>query len=188
MNTTSVTLLERLRQPDADDAWPRFVRLYTPLLYSWARRAGLQTEDAADLVQDVLTILVQKLPEFTYDPDRSFRGWLRTVTLNKWRDIRRRRSPAVLPTNGPELDEVAGPDTAALFEEAEYRQQLVRRALQLMQVEFHPTTWKACWECLVADRPATDVAKELGITVNSVYLAKSRVLARLRQELEGLLD
>jgi RNA polymerase sigma-70 factor (ECF subfamily) len=76
---TPVSPLDRLRQPGEADAWTRFVHLYTPLLFQWASRAGLREHDAADLVQDVLTLLVQKLPEFTYDPAKSFRGWLRTT-------------------------------------------------------------------------------------------------------------
>ncbi len=86
MNTTSPTLLERLRRPDEQDAWGRFVQLYTPLLYTWARHFGLGEADAADLVQEVFTTLVVKLPEFRYEPGKGFRNWLRTVILNKWRD------------------------------------------------------------------------------------------------------
>jgi RNA polymerase sigma-70 factor (ECF subfamily) len=74
------------------------------------------------------------------------------------------------------------------FSEVEYRQQLVARALELMQAEFQPTTWKACWEFVVAGRPAAEVGRQLGISENAVHLAKGRVLRRLRQELEGLLD
>src|SRR5947209_13312864 len=76
MHTTSASLLHRLRQPSDKESWPRFVKLYTPLLFYWARRLGLQEPDAADLVQDVFTALVQKLPQFEYDPDRGFRSWL----------------------------------------------------------------------------------------------------------------
>jgi len=188
MNTTPVSLLERLRRPGEPEAWERFVQLYTPLLYYWARRVGLQTQDAADLVQDVFAVLVQKLPEFTYDEHKSFRAWLRTVTLNKWRDRCKHRATARIAGNEAALSELASPDETAAFEEAEYRQHLVSHALQVMQADFQPATWKACWEYVVADRPAADVARELAITVNAVYLAKARVLARLRQELQGLLD
>ena len=87
MNTTSFSLLERLRTPAEQEAWARFVKLYTPLLFRWARGVGLSSEEASDLVQDVLTLLVQKLPEFSYDRQKSFRGWLRTVMLNKWRSL-----------------------------------------------------------------------------------------------------
>jgi len=86
MHSTHVSLLERLRQPEAADAWERFVQLYTPLLLHWARKLGLPDHDAADLVQDVLLVLVRKLPEFQYQPGRTFRGWMRTVLINKWRD------------------------------------------------------------------------------------------------------
>jgi hypothetical protein len=83
---TPVSLLERLRSPDDAEAWSRFLALYTPLLYSLGRRVGLQDQDAADLVQKVLLVLVTALPTFAYDRLRSFRRWLRTVALNKWRD------------------------------------------------------------------------------------------------------
>src|SRR3954470_21472305 len=148
MHTTSASLLEQLRQPADQEltaaAWGRFIKLYTPLLFYWARRVGLQDCDAADLVQDVLATLIQKLPAFSYDPGKGFRSWLRTVILNKWRD---RLKQPVLPAGGagdPSLSDVAGPDGADgadFLEEAEYRQHLVKRALQLMQTEFSPSTW-----------------------------------------------
>jgi RNA polymerase sigma-70 factor (ECF subfamily) len=188
MHTTSISLLERLRRPEESEAWPRFVRLYTPLLFYWARRAGLHQEDAADLAQEVLTVLVQKLPTFQYEPGKSFRRWLHTVTLNKWRERGRRKS---LPRGGaddPGVSDVAVMPETEPFDESEYREQLVRRALQIMQAEFEPTTWKACWESVVSGRPAGEVAAELGVSLDVVYGAKSRVLRRLRQELHGLLD
>src|SRR5438552_2107578 len=183
MNTTAVSLLQRLRQqPDAAD-WERLVRLYTPLLLYWARRLGLRDQDAADLVQDVLIVLVQKLPEFQYQPGKSFRGWMRTVLMNKWRDRPHRGDPAP-------LDSEAQPPAPAddPLEEREYRLFVLGQALRIMSADFEPTTWQACWETVVLDRPAAEVAAELGITVNAVYLAKSRVLSRLRQDLAGLLD
>jgi RNA polymerase sigma-70 factor (ECF subfamily) len=188
MHTTPLSLLERLRQPADAEAWTRFVRLYTPLLCAWARRAGLRGQDAADLVQDVLLVLVQKLPDFRYDPHRSFRAWLRTVTLNKWREGARRRGLPVQPGGAAALDEVAAPDAAALFEETEYRRHVVGRALQLIRDDFQPATWKAWCEHGLAGRPVDDVARELDVTPKAVYLAKARVLRRLREELAGLLD
>jgi RNA polymerase sigma-70 factor (ECF subfamily) len=186
MVTTSPSLLQRLRRPDEPAAWARFVELYTPLLYHWARRAGLQEADAADLVQDVFAVLLRQMPLFAYDRHKSFRGWLRTVTLNKWRERQRRRAPGPPPDGA--LADLPGPDGLADFEEAEYRQHLARRALQLMQAEFPPAAWKACWEVVVAGRPAAEVAAELGVRVEAVYTAKSRILRRLRQEMAGLLD
>jgi RNA polymerase sigma-70 factor (ECF subfamily) len=187
MNTTSASLLQRLRQPNQPDAWTRFVKLYTPLLLFWARRLGLQDADASDLLQDVFATLVRKLPEFRYDPQNSFRSWLRTVLLNRWRNRARQRLPAPLEGDAPALADLAAPEDEA-FGEAEYRQHLVARALQLMQAEFPPRMWKACWEHVVAGRPAVEVAAELGIAAGTVYVAKARILSRLREELEGLLD
>src|SRR5262245_51658721 len=145
MNTTSFSLLERLRQPGERDAWRRFVHLYTPLLMHWARDVGLDDNDAADLVQEVLLLLMKKLPEFAYDPSRSFRGWLHTLTINKWREALRRKSAA---TAG-EFADLPDPHSESAFAETEYRDHLVRRALQVMQNEFETTTWKACWEFVV---------------------------------------
>jgi RNA polymerase sigma-70 factor (ECF subfamily) len=188
MYTTSTSLLGRLRQPGEQEAWVRFVKLYTPLLYSWARRVGLQPEDAADLVQDVLTTLVRKMPEFTYDRDKSFRNWLRTVTLNKWRENWRRHRGAVRQESAVGLSNLADPESIDVLEEAEYQHYLARRALRLMQTEFEPTTWKACWEQVVSGRSGAEVAAELGISEGAAYVGKCRVLRRLREELDGLLD
>ena len=184
---TPASLLERLRQPAQEQAWARFVDLYTPLLYCWARRTGCSESDAADLVQEVLTLLVRKLPVFRYDKHRSFRGWLHLVACNCWRNLKRR---AALPreADAPDLAELPAPEPAEPFWEAEYRNRLVGRALALMRTDLEPTTWKACWECVVAGRRAADVARELGVRVGTVYAAKSRVLSRLRRELAGLLD
>jgi RNA polymerase sigma-70 factor (ECF subfamily) len=184
MHTTSASLLQRLRDVSTTSAWDRFVRLYTPLLFYWARRLGLQDQDAADLVQDVLVVLVRKLPEFQYQPGRSFRGWMRTVLMNKWRDRPQARSATPLDSN---VQPQASADAEAL-EEREYRLYVIGRAMRLMVTEFEPATWQACWDTVMGGRPAAEVAAELGITVNAVYLAKSRVLSRLRQDLEGLLD
>ena len=126
---------------------------------------------------------MRKLPEFTYDPGQSFRGWLRTVLRNKWQEIQRRQPQ---PTAAGIPVEREGEDDIAAVAETEFQQHLTVRALQLMQAEFQPATWKACWEHVVLDRPAAEVAAELGVSVNAVYLATSRVLRRLRGELGDL--
>ena len=187
MNSTHPSLLERLRRPDDDEAWDRFVRLYTPLLFHWARGAGFAIRTPADLVQDVLVVLVRKLPHFCYNPQKGFRAWLRTVTLNKWRERLRRAAPEA-PEGARILDGLACPDSMALFEETEYRQELVRQALNVLRGEFPDRTWQAFWRFAVDGEAAAAVADALGWRVGSVYAAKLRVLARLRQELDGLTD
>jgi RNA polymerase sigma-70 factor (ECF subfamily) len=187
MHTTPPSLLDRLRLPGQEQAWERFVGLYTPLLLCWARRLGLDAEDAADLVQDVFATLVRKLPELAYDPGRRFRGWLWTVLKNKWKDRKRRHGPP-RPAGEAELAGLADPDDLEALWEAEHNQRLARRALELMRREFEDTTWRAFQEFVMAGRPAAQVAAELGLTENAVYIAKCRVVRRLRQELAGLID
>jgi RNA polymerase sigma-70 factor (ECF subfamily) len=186
MNTTPPSLMERLRQTDDREAWDRLVRLYTPLLYYWARQMGLREADAADLVQDVFALLLVKLPDFVYDPGRSFRAWLRTVTYNRWREVQRRLEARPDARPGP-LPDLPGPDAPDLWEE-EYQRHVVRRALELMQSEFETTTWQACWAVVVEGRSAGEVGRDLGMTAGAVRVARFRVLARLRQELAGMLD
>lgn len=188
MNTTQISLLERLRQRRDEGAWERFVQLYTPLLCCWVRRLGIEGPDAADLVQDIFTLLVQKLPEFSYDPSKRFRGWLWRVTLNCCRKRNSRQQAPVLAGEPEMVSQATAPDVAEEVADQEYRQYLTRRAMELMQADFQPATWKAFWECVVNQRPTADVARELGMTENAVYLAKARVLSRLREELKGLLD
>jgi RNA polymerase sigma-70 factor, ECF subfamily len=187
MDKTPFSLLERLRAPDDAEAWNRFAALAVPFLFDSARRWGLQDADAADVVQDVFAVLAQKLPKFHYDPAHSFRSWLRTILLNKCRDRRRRLTCAVVRPAGIGLPEVAAPDPGDVFADGEYHRALAGRALHLMQAEFAETTWRACWEQVVNGRSAGEVARELKITVNVAYLARSRVLARLREELAGML-
>lgn len=190
MHTTSATLLERVRDPGNQEAWERFVQLYTPFFFNWAARAGLQQQDAADLVQEVFVLLLRNLPKFQYQHDGSFRGWLQRVVQNKWREIERRRAPMPILANIPgiPLANVPAPPDTDLFDETEHRNYLVQRALVLIQGDFELTTWRAWQEYAVAGRPVEEVARELKITPHAVYLSKARVLRRIREEISGFLD
>jgi RNA polymerase sigma-70 factor, ECF subfamily len=189
INPTPVSLLAQLRQPDSfqvSAAWRRFVQLYTPLLLRWARRVGARAEDAADLVQDVFTVLAQKMPTFEYDAGKRFRGWLWTVLLNKWRDrvIQREGQPNL---TAAEMETLAVKDNVEEATEQEYQAYLIAQALKIMKAELPPKVYQACLEYMINGRPAAEVARELGMSVNQVYAIKSRILRRLRAELEGLL-
>jgi RNA polymerase sigma-70 factor (ECF subfamily) len=186
MVATPTSLLAQLASSPRQASWARFVELYTPLLLLWARRLGLQEHDAADLVQDLFSILVVKLPNYQRQPAHSFRSWLRTVLLNRWRN--RIRSARPIASEQTLLDNLPDPRPADDLEEREYRSHLAHRALQLIQTDFHEPTWKAFWEFVVCGRSANEVADALGVSVNSVYLARSRVLRRLREEFGELLE
>jgi RNA polymerase sigma-70 factor (ECF subfamily) len=187
MNSTPVSLLEQLCHSPDEAAWARFVHLYSPLLFHWARQAGLDEGDAGDLVQDVFVILLKELPRFEHDPARSFRAWLKTVVLNRWRNQVKRQARAPARPGEGVLANVPAPDES-LFEEQEYRRQLLGQALGLLRPEFQPATWKAFQAHGLGGRPAAVVAAELGMTVGAVYAAKCRVLGRLREQLRGLVE
>jgi RNA polymerase sigma-70 factor (ECF subfamily) len=107
------------------------------------------------------------------------------VTLNKWRERLRRAAPTVAGLDA--VGDVPASDGEA-FWEGEYRNALVARALEIMRTDFQRTTWQACWEVVVRGRPVPEVAAELGLRPGAVHAARFRVLARLREELDGLLD
>ncbi len=187
MDTTSHSLLIRLKSAENDPAaWGRFVELYTPLIYYWARKNGLQPSDASDLVQEVLTTLVDKLPEFQLDPSKSFRGWLRAVTLNKWREMHRRKSISQVNPTTSQWCNIA--DKQDDFWEREYLQHLAHRGMQLAKPLFDSKTWLALQDYVMAGGPAAEIAEKHNVSVWTVYSAKSRLLAYLREELDGLLD
>ncbi|MFM9965143.1 MAG: sigma-70 family RNA polymerase sigma factor [Planctomycetaceae bacterium] len=184
MPETSASLLIQLRDPAETQAWNRFAELYLPLILCWARRVTRQEADATDLVQEVFVMLVHKLPEFEYDETKGFRQWLRTVTINKWRELGRKRAWLTnqdeLPEKEARLDDE--------FWEVEHRQIMVRRFLDAVRGDFQSETWQACWACVVDGRTAIDVGQELNLTPGAVRAAKFRVLARLRTEFAGMLD
>jgi RNA polymerase sigma-70 factor (ECF subfamily) len=187
MTTTPASLLERLRSPTSA-AWPEFVALYTPLLYHWTRRLGLPRSDAADLLQDVFVLLVRELPGFQYDSTRRFRAWLWTVFKNLWLARKRQAVRPEQPLGPGSLAELESENNVQEWQEEEYREHLVACALRVMRSEFHDTTWQACWAVVVEERSVAEVAAELNLTPNAVCVAKSRVLRRLRERLQGLLD
>jgi RNA polymerase sigma-70 factor (ECF subfamily) len=184
MHTTSASLLARVRQLGDVDAWERFVRAYSPVLYGWAKHMGLRHDDAVDLVQDVFAVLVQKLPEFDYDAHKRFRGWLWTVTRRRW--IERRRK-AVLPLDpGRNPDDLPAAAEEPPLVEADFRAHLLRHVVPTMRGNFQESTWRAFWKHVVEGRSVAEVAAEEGLSVAAVYKAKLRVTAHLHKELADL--
>lgn len=170
-------------------AWRRCAALYGPLVYAWARRAGLRGEDAADVVQDVFRAVVAHAPHLRHDrPGDSFRGWLWSVTRNKLHDFWRGRADAPAAVGGSDAREFllliaeAESDTASGSPSSHG---LLRRAVELVRAQFEERSWQAFWRVTVDGRAAGDVATELGITANAVYVARSRILRRLREVLSA---
>jgi RNA polymerase sigma factor (sigma-70 family) len=192
MAETSLTLLDRLqRQPDPA-SWQRLMDIYAPLIAYWLAPARLQNADQDDLIQEVLKILVQKLPDFQRRREGSFRTWLRVVTANclqaHWRSEKYRTLPSGGSDYFQKLQELEDPQSAlAQTWDAEHDGFVVRRLLELIGPQFEPTTLQAFRKVVMDGQKPAEVAAELGITVNAVFLAKSKILRRLRQELEGLL-
>lgn len=190
---TRITLLNRIRDGRDTDAWAEFARLYGPVIYGFARKRGLQDADAADLVQDVLRSVARNAGKLNYDPKRgTFRGWLYTITRNKIYNFLSagRNRPKASGDSGIQerLDNTpeTRDDPEAVWD-LEYQRRLSGKAMDRVKHEFQPNTWQAFWGTAVEGRPAGDVGNELKMTSGAVYVAKSRVLARLRDEVQRLM-
>lgn len=189
---THPSLLVRLRDPHDRAAWEQFVELYGSIVYRFVRRRGLQDADAADLTQDVLQAVAQCMGRWQYDPAQgTFRGWLFGLTRNKIARFlhRRERQPIGSGDTGvnQRVGEAPSPDgdTEAVWNE-EYEQQLFRLAAEQVQPSFAPTSWQAFWQTAVEGKSAAEVGAALGLSVGAVYVAKSRVLARLAERVREL--
>jgi len=192
MLVTRPSLLVRLRDPQDGPAWQQFIELYGGLVYGFVRRRGLQDADAADLTQEVLHAVSQSMGKFDYDPAQgTFRGWLFSVTRHKIaRYLQKQKRQAVGSGDSAaqrRLDEEADPDD--MSEKAwdkEYEQQLFRVAAEQVRGSFTEGTWQAFWQTAVEGKPAPEVAAALGMSVGAVYVAKSRVMARLAEQVQKL--
>ena len=188
---TRVSLLVRLRDDGDADAWREFVRLYAPVIYGFARKRGLQDADAADLMQDVLRSISSAIGRLDYDRKQgTFRGWLFTVTRNKvfnFLSARRVRPQASgdSATNRLLAEEPSAGDSSEAWE-LEYQRRLAARAMERVKGEFQENTWRAFWLTAVEGAAAGDAARQVGMSPGAIYVAKSRVLARLKEEVEAM--
>jgi RNA polymerase sigma factor (sigma-70 family) len=189
---TRRSLIVKLRDSTNAAAWSEFVTLYEPLVYRLARAKGLQDADAQDLCQEVFRAVAQAVDR--WDPERgSFRGWLSRIARNLLINFLNRRQNQLRGSGSTSVQElldahpVADPSASALFE-AEYRRRVFQCAADDVRGEFAPSTWQAFWQTAVEAHAPNAVAAELGISVGAVYIARSRVLARLRRRIEQLGD
>jgi RNA polymerase sigma-70 factor, ECF subfamily len=191
---TSKSLLAKARDRSDQAAWHRLTELYEPLIARWVRPHVAQRADAEDVVQEVLTTLVRDLPRFDHNQrPGAFRAWLRSITVHRLRAYWEKRDARLAATGNPNLGEalaqLADP-TSALSQswDEEHDRHVTKRLLASIRLEFQPATWRAFERQVQDGQPAADVAEELGLSVNAVLIAKSRVLKRLREKAAGLVD
>jgi len=189
---TRLTLLLRLAGGEDRRAWEQFVEIYAPLVFQFARRRGLQESDAADVVQEVLISVADAFRRRKYDRSRgAFRGWLLTIARNEvhdWLAARgRRQQPSGGTTAQQALASVAADDDARAWDR-DYQERLFAWAADRVKGEVEPATWQAFWQTAIDERSGQEVAARLGMTVAAVYLAKSRVMKRLRELVQEIDD
>jgi RNA polymerase sigma-70 factor (ECF subfamily) len=194
MSETSHSLLERLRVQPNDALWNRLIDLYTPLLQKWLRRHFLLEADAEDLVQDVLAVLVRELPHFEHNGQPgAFRRWLRTILVHRLQGFWRARQGRPLATGDSDLakqfEQLEDPASGlSQLWDSEHDRHVIGRLMEQIEPQVAPSTWQAFRRVVLDGKDEEVVAKELGLSVNAVFIAKSRILARLRREAQGLID
>ena len=192
--TTRLSLLVRLRDAQDEQAWAEFVEIYHPLVYKLARQRGLQDADAADLAQEVFRAVAVAVSRYDPDPAKgSFRGWLSTIARNLIVNLlraQRRQFQGSGETNIIELLEAQPApecEESVLFD-TEHRRCLLAWAADRVRDEFAESAWQAFWQTAVEGKGPKDVARELNLSPGAVYVAKSRVIARLREKIQEVQD
>ena len=184
-DATRPSLLIAIRDAGNQTAWNEFVALYTPLVYGHCVRRGLQVADAADVAQEVLKAVAGAIGRFEYDRRKgSFRAWLLTVTRRKLANFfagRARRGEETGETAVADLVSGEPSPAEAADWDREYESRLLGWAMEQVWPEFQETTWRAFVRTAVEERPVGEVAAELGVSAGAVYIARSRVIARLRR-------
>ena len=188
---TRPSLLARIRNARDSVAWGQFTEIYTPLIYGYARKCGLQEEDAADVTQEVLSSIARAVGKLEYDPQRgSFRGWLFTVVRNQLRNFlasqRRRTRGTGDPAVHQLLEQQAGKEPQDPLWDQEYERRLFAWAAAQVRDSVEGRTWQAFWRTAVEGQSPKAVASQLAMTVANVRLAKSRVMVRLKEQIQRL--
>jgi RNA polymerase sigma-70 factor (ECF subfamily) len=188
---TSPTLLGRLRQEPADqEAWAQFVERYGRRIYAWCRQGKLQEADAEDVTQMVLVRLAERMRSFTYDPSKSFRGWLRTLTRHAWSDFVNARQRGGRGSGDSDtvvaLQTLPARDDLVARLEEQFDREVLEEATARVRLRIEPATWEAFQLLAVEGLSGAEAARRLNRTVAAVFKAKTRVQAMLRDEVERL--
>lgn len=194
MENTSLSLLDQLRSTGGSGSWNRLLKLYGPLIQAWLHRYDVQPTDRDDLLQEVLLAVAKDIDRFEHrGHPGAFRGWLKQILLHRLRKHWRARDRRPQAGAGAEIEarlaELEDPVSGvSLIWNREHDEYVLRHLLDQSKTHFEPATWQSfCRVALDGEKPAS-VAKELGLSLNAVCLAKSRVLRRLREEAGGLID
>lgn len=182
---TSTTLIERLKAARDQEAWERFQRLYSVLMRRWGKDFGLQAGDVADAAQEISLYVFTHIHHFHHRHPGAFRAWLRVIAHNKIRHIHRRKRLESLDSPGFSEPVDTHPGNGV---QEEHWFNLRNRALEMIRPEFEISTWRAFWEVYAKDGCPKEVARKLGMSVNAVYIARSRVLGRLKRQIDLLLE
>lgn len=188
MLTTSISLLDRLCLRIDEASWSEFVDLYAPVLCRWTLAAGVQLADAQEITQEVLVFVHQRLDRFRHQGKGAFRAWLKQATLNKIRELRRRRRVEASHIESWEhLDALADPKAAAAWD-VMYAEGIFQRACELVRPLVEERTWQIFERVYLDRRPAAAVALEFHVSRNMVYVAQCRCLAKVRRIVDRYLD
>ena len=190
---TSLTLLGHLRSEDNDPAWTQFAEIYGPLMSGWLKRRGVPEDVAEDVRQDVLVKVFNEIRDFTHNGRTgAFRAWLRLVMMHRLRTIQRRN---FRPGEAPSLewsvvvDQLEDENSEMSRQwDADHDRHLIKRLLEIVAPEFQEKSMVAFRRVVLQGEDAAVVAEELGLTVNAVRIAQSRILAALRRVGEGFID
>lgn len=185
---TSESLIARVKDPRDAQAWTEFAAIYRPVVIRLAQRRGLQDADAQDVAQKVLLAVAQAIGRWEPRPNQPFRAWLTKVARNAILNALTRRPPDAgtgLSAVAEQLNQVAQEDAQTTAELVlETRRELFRYAAEQIRDEFAPTTWDMFWKTEVNGKSVAEVAEELGRTPGAVYVARCRVMQRLRQRVQ----
>lgn len=191
---TSASFLDSLRQASDNGAWEKLVDLYTPLIRRWLVRHGAATSDVEDISQDVLAVVVRRFPDFRREPQTgAFRSWLRKITVNCLRDHWKRNKKRPVVVGGTDFGQVVQQledphsDLSKLWD-SEHDEHVTQYLLKRIRRDFTEKTWRAFQRFAIDGLSADEVAAELEMTANAVFIAKSRVMAALRDQGRGLID
>lgn len=184
---TRHSLLARLDRRDDEAAWDEFAGIYRPLVHRLARRQGLQDADAEELAQEALMAVAAAVGRWRADPGRGpFRAWLGRIAKNLAINLLTRRKPGDIGAGGTDFHRLMQEQPGRGEEETriglDYRREVFAWAAGRVRGEFRDPTWRAFWRTCVEGRPIEAVADDLGMSVGAVYIARSRVAARLRDK------